>query len=200
MKLRERKKKKSQLAEGEVEKTGRTTQPEQKKPRISEDVTTSSRKSTTKNTTTDCGDGAKASAPSLSKVDPQDFIDSIQDESKRADVQELHNLVTRYAPTLEPTLEFDNKLAYGKYHYKYKSGREGDWYRIAIACGGKDISFHFCAMKEGSYVMEWFIKNKKSLGKAKTGKSCARFKKLDDLDRDALIALIEATATADLMT
>ena len=183
MKLRERKKK-SQVADRDVEETRSTTQPEQKKPRISKEVTASSpsRKSNTKSTTTDWGNDAKANAVSLSKVDPQDFIDSIQDESKRADVQELHNRVTRHAPTLEPTLEFDNKLAYGKYYYKYKSGREGDWYRIAIACGGKDISFHCCAMKEGSYVMEWFIKNNKSLGKAKAGKSCARFKKLDDLD------------------
>jgi hypothetical protein len=97
---------------------------------------------------------------------------------------------------LEPTLEFKNTLGYGKYHYKYKTGREGDWCKIGIVCG-TTISLHFCGLLDRKYVLEKFAKN---IGKAKCGKSCFRFNKLSDLNKPVLEELIQTTATADLMT
>jgi hypothetical protein len=124
------------------------------------------------------------------------FIASIENESLRKDAQELHELVTRLSPDLEPTLEFKNTLGYGKYHYKYKTGREGDWFKIGIFCG-KKISLHFCGLVDRKYVLEKIAKN---IGKAKCGKGCLRFNKLSDLNKPVLEELIKATATADLMT
>ena len=55
--------------------------------------------------------------------------------------------ITRFAltdtpdPELEPTMEF-GMMGYGKYHYKYKSGREGDWIRIGIANNKSYISLY----------------------------------------------------------
>jgi hypothetical protein len=101
----------------------------------------------------------------------------------RKDIQEVHNLVTRLAPNLEPTFELKNTLGYGKYyHYKYKKGREGDWYKIGIACG-KSISLHCCVLLNGKYVLERFAKD---IGKAKCRKSCVHFNKLSDLNGSLL--------------
>ena len=126
----------------------------------------------------------------------QNFIADIENETMRSDVQELHEMITRLAPELQPTLEFKYTLGYGKYHYKYKSGREGDWHKIGISCG-KTISIHCCGLVDGKYVLEKFAKR---IGKAKCGKSCVRFNKLEDLDRATLEELIQATASADIMT
>lgn len=88
-------------------------------------------------------------------------------------------------------------MGYGKYHYKYKSGREGDWIKIGVANNKSYISLYCVGLFDGSYVAEGF---KERLPKADIGKSCVRFKRLSDLDPVALDELIRATAVADLLT
>ena len=101
----------------------------------------------------------------------KDFIASIEDGAMREDVEALHALVTRHAPSLAPTTEFikSNTLGYGKYHYRYKSGREGDWYKVGISCSNKSaktksISLHCCALVKGKYIVEDFT-SKQNIGK-----------------------------------
>ena len=117
-------------------------------------------------------------------------------DKRRDDIQKLHDLVRRAAPGLEPTMEF-GMLGYGRYHYKYKSGREGDWMKIGIANNKSYISLYCCASFDGGYVAEGF---KDRLPKANIGKSCVRFKRLSDLDLKVVEELIRTTAKADLMT
>ncbi|MFQ5527421.1 MAG: DUF1801 domain-containing protein [Thermoanaerobaculia bacterium] len=124
------------------------------------------------------------------------YIAEIEDEGRRRDVGRLHELIVEIAPDLEPTMEF-GMMGYGKYHYKYKSGREGDWMKIGIANNKSYISLYCVGIVDGAYVAEGF---KKRLPKADIGKSCVRFKRLSDLDADALEDLIRATAAADLLT
>jgi Domain of unknown function (DU1801) len=148
---------------------------------------------------------------------PEDYINAITDANRRLEIQELHNLIRQHAPSLEPTTEFKDKLGYGKYHYQYKSGRQGDWVKIGLALYEKSnsISLHFCGLgKDGKYVLEGFTKprlaNKTGTTKSKgggggggiisLGKSCLRFHSVQDLDETALIELIKATETADVMT
>jgi hypothetical protein len=112
------------------------------------------------------------------------------EEKRRADVQALHDLVREEAPELEPTMEF-GMLGYGKYHYKYKSGREGEWMKIGIANNKQYISLYSCAADDDGYVAERY---RGRLPKANIGKSCVRFRRLSDLDEETLRELIRETA------
>ncbi len=114
------------------------------------------------------------------------------EEKRRADIQVLHDMVLEEAPELEPTMEF-GMLGYGKFHYKYSSGREGDWMKIGIANNKRYISLYSCAADDNGYVAERY---KDRLSKANIGKSCVRFKHLSDLDEETLRELIRETAAA----
>ena len=112
--------------------------------------------------------------------------------SPEAVIQALHDLVRATAPELDPTMEF-GMLGYGKFRYRYASGREGDWMKIGIANNKQYISLYCCAADRGGYVAERY---RDRLPKANIGKSCVRFKRLSDLDEEILEQLIRETAAA----
>jgi hypothetical protein len=79
-------------------------------------------------------------------------------------------------------------IGYGKYRYKSASGREGDWFLIGLAAGKSYYSLHICASDKNGYLAE---QNAAKLGKVKTGRSCINFKKLEDLNLAAAMALVK---------
>jgi hypothetical protein len=112
------------------------------------------------------------------------------DESRKSDIAALDKLIRKIAPKLKPHI-CAGMLAYGPFHYKSKSGREGEWFQIGLASNKNYISLYACGHDEKGYVAERY---KKKLPKASIGKSCVRFKRLSDLDSGALQALIKETA------
>ena len=121
----------------------------------------------------------------------EEYIAQVE-EKRRADIRRLHELVREVAPELEPTMAF-GMLGYGTFHYRYATGREGDWMKIGIANNKQYISLYCCAADERGYVAERY---RERLPKADIGKSCVRFKRLSDLDEGALKDLIRHTASA----
>ena len=119
----------------------------------------------------------------------EEYIAEVGDK-RRPDIQRLHDLVRETAPELEPTMEF-GMLGYGKFHYKYKTGREGDWMKVGIANNKQYISLYCCAADERGYVAERY---RERLPKANIGKSCVRFKRLSDLDEEVLKDLLRETS------
>ncbi len=122
---------------------------------------------------------------------PEEYIAAVGD-ARRGDIQRIYDLVREEAPELEPTMEFDC-LGFGKYHYKYSTGREGDWYKIGLANNKSYISLYCCGTKDGAYVAEGY---KDRLPKASIGRSCVRFKRLSDIDESTLRELVRETAAA----
>jgi|HubBroStandDraft_6_1064221.scaffolds.fasta_scaffold02441_2 hypothetical protein len=120
---------------------------------------------------------------------PAEYIAKLK-EPRKSEVAALDNLIRKLAPGLAPFVHI-GILAYGPWHYKYASGREGDWFRIGVASNQSYISLYVCANDGKTYVAEKF---KKALPKAKIGKSCVRFKRLSDLDEAALARLIRESA------
>jgi hypothetical protein len=108
---------------------------------------------------------------------PAEYIAKLE-EPRRSDVAALDALIRKTAPKLEPFI-LAGMLAYGPCHYKYASGREGDWCRIGVASNKNYISLYICAANEKGYIAEQY---KKDLPKANVGKGCVRFKRLSDLD------------------
>jgi hypothetical protein len=87
----------------------------------------------------------------------------------------------------EPKMWGPSIIGFGKYHYKYKTGREGD---MCIA--------GFSPRKDAFsiYIMPIFDKGPgllKKLGKHKMGKSCLSVKKLSDVDEKVLYELIKGS-------
>ncbi len=69
---------------------------------------------------------------------PAEYIAKL-DEARRAEVSALDALIRKTAPKLEPFIHA-GMLAYGRWHYKYGTGREGDWFRIGVASNKNYIS------------------------------------------------------------
>ena len=105
---------------------------------------------------------------------------------RAATLRKLDQLIRRAAPTLKPFFLETNSmtmLGYGKFHYKYASGREGDWALIGLAAQKNNFSLYVCIGKKGGYLPEIYGSR---LGKVSCGKSCIRFKKFEDLDLGAV--------------
>lgn len=115
----------------------------------------------------------------------EEYIQLIE-EPRRNEIVELDKLIKRTAPTLNAHFA-SNMLGYGSFHYKSRSGREGDWPIIALASQKNYISIYVCAIKNGKYVAGEYAKK---LGKVSVGKSCIRFKKLEDVNLNVLKQVI----------
>lgn len=101
---------------------------------------------------------------------------------RKDDVAEIHKLIASAVPNLKPHIQC-GMIGYGMYHYKYASGREGDWPVIGLASQKQHISIYMCVTEKGKYLAEL---NWKRLGKVNCGRSCIRFKKIEDVNLKAL--------------
>lgn len=120
---------------------------------------------------------------------PEEYIAAV-DEKRRPDIEALDALIRTHAPELEPVI-MGGMLGYGPFRYKYASGREGEACKLSVASNARHISLYCCAADGDGYVAPRHAAN---LAKAKVGKSCVTFKRLADLDEQALVALIVETA------
>lgn len=112
-----------------------------------------------------------------------EFLDRVEDEKKRQDslrVLALMKEVTRF----EPKMWGDSIIGFGEYHYRYASGREGDWFLTGFSPRKQNLTL---------YIMAGFDRYEdlmKKLGKYKTGKSCLYIKSLEDIDQEVLKTLV----------
>ncbi len=112
-----------------------------------------------------------------------EFINGIEDKRKRADCRELMKLMREITGN-RATMWGPSIVGFGKYHYKYASGREGDFFLTGFAPRKQALSIYIISgFKAHAGLM-------KKLGKFKTGKSCLYVKTLDDIDRAVLKELV----------
>jgi hypothetical protein len=115
--------------------------------------------------------------------DVQAFLDSVEDPRKREDSQALLELMGRITGE-EPSLWGPTIIGFGSYHYKYESGREGDWFLTGFSPRKQNLTL---------YIMSGFSRYDElmaRLGKHKTGKSCLYLKRLEDVDPGVLEELV----------
>lgn len=99
----------------------------------------------------------------------------------------LDKFIQKAAPSLIPNFLY-NMPGYGKFKYKNYKKEVLDWPTIAVASQKNYISLYVCAVMDGEYVAE---KYDKELGKVSVGKSCIRFKKIEDLNLKTLEKIIK---------
>jgi len=120
----------------------------------------------------------------VNKASVNEFLNAIEDDAVRKDCKEIAKImkeVTKETPKMWGT----SIVGYGSYHYKYASGREGDWFISGFSPRKHTITL---------YIMSGFDRyNKllKKLGKHATGKSCLYIKRLADVDQKILKELIK---------
>lgn len=117
---------------------------------------------------------------------PKEYLDSLQ-QPRKSELKALDKLIRKAAPKFKRFI-MSGMLAYGKFHYKYASGREGDWAVIALASQKNYISLYVCATDGKKYLAEGY---KKALPKASIGKSCVRFKKIEDVDLNVVEKMLK---------
>lgn len=115
------------------------------------------------------------------------FLDRVEPASKREDAPVLDALfrkVTGMAPEMwGPTI-----VGYGRYHYKYASGHEGDMCRVGFSPRGAKHSLYLMC---GSPAEEAaFAPLLARLGKHSRGKGCLYVNKLADIDLAVLEEMI----------
>lgn len=114
------------------------------------------------------------------------FLDSVSDPERRQDCDRVRELM-REATGLEPRMWGDSIVGFGSYHYRYESGREGDWFLTGFSPRKNNLTV---------YIMAGFDRYDEllsRLGKYKTGRSCLYIKRLADVDESALSELIIAS-------
>src|SRR6266446_8645353 len=118
---------------------------------------------------------------------PYQYIERLP-EPRRAALRTIHEAIRKAAPELKPEM-IGGLLGYGKYHYKYASGHEGDAGVIGLASQKHHISLYLGCTDDGLAA-----KNKDRLGKVSVGKCCIRFKKLEDLNLEVAMELVKQSA------
>lgn len=111
------------------------------------------------------------------------FLKSVENPDRRRDCRRIAAMM-RAATGARPAMWGSSMVGYGRYHYRYASGREGDWFECGYAPRAQTIAVY---IMPGFGPFEHLMKR---LGKYRTGKSCLYIKRLDDVDIDVLSKLI----------
>lgn len=102
----------------------------------------------------------------------------------------LHKFIQKVAPKLKPHFAY-NMLGYGSFPYRNYKHERIEWPVVSLASQKNYISLYVCAMDKDRYIAE---KYKTELGKVSVGKSCIRFKKIEDLDLKGLTKILKLAA------
>lgn len=117
----------------------------------------------------------------------KDFINTIEHERKKEEALELLEIFEEVTGE-KARMWGTSIIGFGKYHYVYESGREGDW---------MITGFSPRKTKHSLYIMsgfDQFDELMSKLGKYKTGKSCLYVNKLEDINIPVLKELINRSA------
>lgn len=111
------------------------------------------------------------------------LIEGVEDPARRGDCRTLLEMMSRVTGE-PPRMWGPGMVGFGSYHYRYASGREGDWFLTGFAPRKADLTV---------YVMAGFARYEallSRLGKHRTGKSCLYIKRLSDVSATVLEELV----------
>lgn len=112
------------------------------------------------------------------------FLNAIENKRMRADAKKVATMM-RKATGSRAKMWGASIVGFDSYHYKYASGREGDWPLVGFAPRKKNLTV---------YIMPGFSEFPalmKKLGKYKSSKSCLYLNTLEDVDEGVMQKLIE---------
>jgi hypothetical protein len=122
--------------------------------------------------------------------DVKEFIENVSDGVRKADAKRLLELMNSITG-LEPKIWGQSIIAYGKYKYKRKNGKEFEWFNVGFSLGKAHMTV---------YVM-FDLRNESELlsglGPHKTGAGCLYIKRLEQVDQEILKEVISKSSKWD---
>ena len=112
-----------------------------------------------------------------------DFLAAVEPAGRRADGFELRELFDRVTDT-DAVRGGPSSVGYGLHHYRYASGREGDWPVVAFSPRKASVSLYGLQTPGAEELID-------RLGKVKLGADCIWIGRLDTIDRSVLEALVD---------
>lgn len=114
-----------------------------------------------------------------------EFLTAIDNEQKREDTNHIIKMMEEITGE-KPKMWGSSIIGFGNYHYKYASGREGDFMRIGISPRKQNIALYLmCGVEHEQNILD-------RIGKYKHGKSCFYINKLSDIKEEVLKELIQS--------
>ncbi len=121
-----------------------------------------------------------------------------QPESKRSDMQALHNSIMKIMPTCKlwfldgkddtGKIVSNPNVGYGLQTMKYADGKTKEFYQIGLSANTTGISVYIIGLEDKTYLAKTYGK---TLGKASVSGYCIKFKALKDIDIKVLEAAIK---------
>lgn len=121
------------------------------------------------------------------------FLNRIENDTRKQDCLTVMELMKDVIGE-EPRMWGDSIVGFGSYHYRGKSGREGDWMLVGFSPRKQNLTLYIMAG------FEQYDALMSKLGKFKTGKSCLYVNKLADVDLQILRELVKQSADHVLKT
>ena len=119
------------------------------------------------------------------EVRAADFIAAVPDPVRRADAEAVCAMMARLTGE-EPRMWGPSIIGFGRYRYTYDSGHSGEMCRIGFSPRKAELVLY---VLDGSADQSDMLGR---LGKHRSGKGCLYIKRLDDVDADALEAIVRA--------
>lgn len=111
------------------------------------------------------------------------FIDAVPDDRQRADAMAMAAMMERLSGE-PPRMWGPSIIGFGRYHYKYESGREGEMCLIGFSPRkGQTVVYLLDGYNDRADQLA-------RLGKHKAGKSCLYIKRLSDIDITVLEEMV----------
>ncbi len=111
----------------------------------------------------------------------EEFVDALPLE-QQSDTQKLIAMMQEVSG--ERPVLWGKIVGFGTYHYRYASGREGEWMKIGFSPRKGQFSLYF------SCDVAKFADELVELGKHTVGKGCVYIKTLDDIDPATLSTIV----------
>ncbi|MDZ7772585.1 MAG: DUF1801 domain-containing protein [Balneolaceae bacterium] len=121
---------------------------------------------------------------SANEGDVDAYLNGLEDDQQRLDSFVLLELMKEVTGK-EPKMWGGTIVGFGQYHYKYESGREGDWFLTGFAPRKGKLSIYIMAGFDD------YHKLLEELGPHKTGQSCLYLKTLENADMEVLRRLVK---------
>lgn len=114
------------------------------------------------------------------------FLDAVENDERRGDCKTLLNLMAEVTGS-EPRMWGTSLVGFGRYHYRYASGREGDWFITGFSPRTKALTLYIMPGFDG------YDELMGRLGKHTSGKACIYVRRLDDIDLAVLKEVVLAS-------
>ena len=117
------------------------------------------------------------------EIDPHEFVASVEHPVRRADAEILLTMMERVTGN-PPVMWGPSIIGFGRYHYRYDSGREGDFMLTGFSPRKANLVVYILPGYDD--ISEQLDR----LGRHRIGKSCLYINKLADIDLDVLEEIV----------